>query len=583
MSVSDNLPLRDLQKIILGERMEPLSSVEIRNLFSYPNTPESVLYIISALNRNKIDPNTTLVQAIGNATRKKDLVPIALALRYGADPNLYVNAPSVGDIHILAYVYLVLSKKSLAILNSVVIMLMAMNSDPRQVVFNPKGEVITDEYSLVEPIKGQSVMDWLSDQGYDNILGQIEGQNYQDVEAGFMTTLATFLDKPDLLNGKPKLDEMVYSHSVEVLNENKSDYIPNIGMLEAVKYLNLNAFETYINEGASPSYSDINNLIMLVKNYNNNEDLISMCQAREMLIYAISTGTILDKYQAKLIKDINPKVFNKVMTVYQQPYWVKVCTIPKGPVHDKLKLLAYQLNLYPEAPKETLCYQIKNITKADPDLVKSSVVKRQKCRISSDVSCINQFDGSENPPKMECSNKSLLSKDLYDYPDSDIAYYRDYQDNLWCFSSNNFEKMVNKKINPYTQVEFPPYYLDDVKRKIDYISTYRSMDEMPVPISDTIDTLSVADEPDNTWTDKYVEEFNKMSMENGTEIDTNTLSKADMEEILGGLGIDANLTDLDTDNAVRTFSVVGYDNIRENNVDERKFYESVQRMSKGKF
>src|SRR5438105_1135115 len=106
----NNLALRDLQKIILGNRKEPLSAIEIRNLFSYPTSPETILYIITALNQQKLDPHTALIQAIAHATKKEDLVPIALALRYGADPNLYVNAPNIGDIHILGYSYLVLSK-----------------------------------------------------------------------------------------------------------------------------------------------------------------------------------------------------------------------------------------------------------------------------------------------------------------------------------------------------------------------------------------------------------------------------------------------------------------------------------------
>ena len=136
MATPDNLPLRDLQKIILGERTEPLSIIEIRNLFSYPTTPESILYLITALNRNKIDPNTTLIQGIDNANHKQDLVPIALSLRYGADPNLYVNFPTVGDIHILGFVYLVVSYKTLPLLNSLVIMLMAMGADPNRLVFD---------------------------------------------------------------------------------------------------------------------------------------------------------------------------------------------------------------------------------------------------------------------------------------------------------------------------------------------------------------------------------------------------------------------------------------------------------------
>jgi hypothetical protein len=231
MATPDNLPLRDLQKIILGTREEPLSVVEIKNLFSYPTTPESILYIITALNRGKIDPNTTLIQSINNANKKQDLVPVALSLRYGADPNLYVNVSNVGNIHILAYTYLSLCQKDLPILNSVVIMLVALGTDSNLPVFDNDCGVVRDEYSLVEPIKGQSVIEWLDDQGYDTIIPQIKNQNYESVEPSFMTTLATFLDNPDLVPSGliPRLDETIGSHSVDIFNKYSSKSDPKIG------------------------------------------------------------------------------------------------------------------------------------------------------------------------------------------------------------------------------------------------------------------------------------------------------------------------------------------------------------------
>lgn len=581
MATPDNLPLRDLQNIILGERTEPLSVIEIRNLFSYPTTPESILYIITALNRSKIDPNTTLVQGISNANRKEDLVPIALSLRYGADPNLYVNFPSIGDIHILGFVYLVVSYKTLPLLNALVIMLMAMGSDPNKLIFDTKGGIIKDEYSLVEPLKGPSVLNWLEDQGYDTIIPQIQGQNYTKVEKDFMTTLATFLDKPELIPTEsiPRLNEVIGSHSGDIFSKYVNDSEPNIGLKISRDYINVSTYEKYVDLGAVLNYGEINDMILSVKKYKELGDIISIGQIREMLLYSITRGMILDQDQVDLIKEIDPRFYTKFMEKYSVPYWIKACNTTNGKPHYRLKQLSYQLNLYPEAPKDVLCYQIKLITQADPDMVKQSVITRQQVRIKSDVAYINQFDNGDVPPDIKCNNRSLLGGNLYDYPDADIAYYRDYQDSLWCFTSNNFLKMVDKQVNPYTNQLFPQWFLDEINRKIEFISKYRSMEEDPTPISIVIDNLNLNDTPDNTYNKNIITNFNQMLIENNL-MDNNikNLSIEALKEILkDNFGISINLDDITREHAEKTFSIVSYQELLNN--PSKNYFKQIEERS----
>ncbi len=586
MASPDDLPLRDLQKIILGERVEPLSVIEIRNLFSYPTTPESILYIITALNRNKIDPNTTLVQAIDNANNKEDLVPIALSLRYGADPNLYVNAPNIGDIHILAFVYVILSNKTSALLNSLVIMLMAMGSDPNRLVFDAKGGIITDEYSLMEPLKGQSVLGWLEEQGYYTIIPQIESQKYDDVETTFMTTLATFLDKPELIpkESTPRLDEVIGAHSVEIFNE----YINNVDTQTGIRlsryFLNLDIYERFVDLGGSLKYGEINDLILSVKKYKEAGDIISMGQVREMMLYSISRGAILDQYQMDLIKDIDIRVYQKVLASYEQPYWIKACATTKGVPDAKLKRLAYQLNLDPEAPKDTLCNQIKMITQADPELVKKSAIVRQQVRIRSDIAYINQFDDGENPPDIKCNNLSLLSNNIYDFPDADIAYYRDYQDSLWCFTSNNYIKMLKKKVNPYTTQPFPEWFLDNINRKVKFISKYRSIEDELVSISITIDNLSRPDIPDNTYSDNNIKNFDKMLVDHDiVEWNISNLTADEMNDLLSNnFKVSVDLRGITREHAEKTFEIISYEELSSNPDLADNFFQQMIEKSRNK-
>lgn len=576
---ANNLPLRDLQKIILGKRKEPLSTIEIRNLFSYPTTPESILYIITALNREKIDSNTTLIQGIANATKKEDLVPIALALRYGADPNLYVNAPNIGDIHILGYSSLVLSKKDLALLNSVIIMLMAMGADPNEPIFDSKGGVVRDEFSLVEPIKGQSILDWLDDQGFSTIIPEIRDQNYNKVEKVFMTMLGTFLDKNKLIVTDPRLDEVIGAHSTLIFTKHEGKANKDAGLRVSRAYLNIETFEKFVDRGATLNYGEINDLILSIKGYKDAGDLISMGQIRQMLTYAISHGIIIDKYQEEMIKEIDKTIHDKIIEVYGVPYWKKICQTAKGKVPDKLKILAYRLNLYPESPKDTLCFQIKKIVQADPDKVKKSAINRQVNRVRTIVSYINEFE--DGPPSLNCSNESVLNANIYDFPDVDIAFYKDDQESLWCFGSNNFAKIIRQKKNPYTTQKFPQYFLDDVATQIEFISKYRAIDDMPVSISETIDTINSPDEITNEYTNKHSKMFEEMMASNGvSEWNIEKLSNKDLQKIMvENFNLDTNLTNLSRDHAVKTFYVVSYFELLENPELTDKFFEQIEEES----
>lgn len=559
MDRTDNLPLRDLQKILLGKRKEPLSPIEIRNLFSYPTTPESILYIITALNKKKIDPNTTLIQAIANATKKEDLVPVALSIRYGADPNLYVNAPNIGNIHILGYVYLVLKNNDTALLNAVVIMLMASGADPHLPIFDSKGGAIKDEFSLLDPIRGQSVTEWLYSQGIDTIVPLIKNQNYDKVDKRYMTTIATFLDRDDLLQLDPRLDEVIGAHAIKILEKHEGKANRDIGLRTSKDYLNLTSYEKFVDAGAYLNYAEVNDMILSLKAYKDLGDIISAGQVRQMLLYSISRGEILDKDQLDMIEKIDETTYNRVVKAYSIPYWQKVCKTAKGSVPDKLKLLAYRLNLYPEYPKGVLCNQIQKISQADPETVKKSAIERQRTRIRSDVAFINQFSDNK-PPVINCSNRSVLKTNIYDYPDVDIAYYMDDQESLWCFNSVNFVKILERGKNPYTNQPFPDFFLERVQKQKEFIERYRSIDETPATISETVDSLVLPDTFDNEYSEKYVKRFEEMMIMNGvSEWNIKKLTKEDLQQILSNnLNINTSLVSLSRSHAVKTFYIVSY-------------------------
>ena len=572
-----NVSLSDLIKIILGKREEPLSPVEIKNIFSQTISPETHLHLLSALQGKKIDPHTMLVQSIANSKEKDDLIGVALALKFGADPNLYVSTPQIGDIHILAYSYIVLSDRDIRVLNSIIIMLFIMGSNPDQLVFNAPCEEIRDEYSLVEPVKGQTVLEWLDDQGYSTIIPQII-DDIDNIDDKFITFIGTLLDKNDIIKQKPDLQTMVQSLSVKVFDKYYQEYDSQEGLELSIKYLNIDAYEQFLKRGATINYGQINDIILQIGEYKQQKDYISMNQLRNMLLYSIKSGIILDLYQLELAEKTCETLFTKIITAYQQPYWIKISTNPEGKSDDKLKLLAYRLNLNPKWSKRKLSQQIKNITQADPDFVKRSVIARQITRIQSDVSYIYEFD-NKCPFNIKCSNNTMSGiKTPYDYPDSDIVYYRDDNNKLWCFTSNNYLKMVSKKHNPYNNEPFPKKVIKDTLQKIKFISKYRSIDSEPQSISTTIDQLNQEDQIDNFYTDKYVNNFKNILNQYGLSYECiNQLSLEEMENILKTkLNITTNLKKLDIIHGQITFVILVYHEIKNNTELQQKIIDSIK-------
>jgi hypothetical protein len=571
MDCQDNIALRDLQKLIVGERIQELSSMETRNLFSCPTSPESILFLITALNCKLVDPNTTLLQSIANAKSKEDILPIALALRYGADPNLYVNVPTVGNIHILGYSYLALSNRDLPVLNSVIILLSIKGTDPSMMVFDNDGGAIKDEFSILDPITGQSVDQWLNDQGFDTIIPRIANQNYEDVNNEFLTLLGVMLDDQEIINQSettPDIIDVIQSHSMKVFNNINHNNHNNISGIDlAIRYLNLEAFEKYIDQGFLLTYTQVNELIDMIRKYHDIDNMVAMCQVKKMLLYSLEYGTEIDLYQYNMIKDTgDPEIISEIDMVYHQPYWKKICKVTSGLVPEKLKTLAYGLNLYPEYPKETLCGRIRRIVQADPDQVSKSLLTRQKYRIFSCVSHINEFslDGNNIIPP---NNISMYS-DIYGYPDADIAFYLDSQDNIWVFPSRVYDKILDKKVNPYTNQEFPEYFLDRVKRNKDYRSKYTcDCESVPIPI--VVNKLHCNDTINNNTTCMYEKLFMEILSGAGLfEWHIEKLSKPDMEKLmLDNFNVRTDLTNLTLEHAIKTFYIVSYLNLSKDTND----------------
>ena len=472
--------LDEIQRIIYGERNNPFTPLEINKLFSEPITSEFNIIIYTAFQRKILDPDISILQIISLAKRGEHIILIALCLRFGADPNMYVNAPKLGTMHILGYIYNTLrSIGSTEVLNTIILMFLVEGSKISLPIFDSlSGKVILDSVNTNNKRSQATVSDWLIDQGYNNILqiGDVT-ELYKLVGVEPLTLLSILLDKPNLMNRDYSSEDVTLAirtfSNISLTNMVKT--LPKLNysnMLDlAVDYYNSYSYEKFI-VFCLPSYTLINKIITMMKSSKNR---LVIQELEKMLLISISNGVELDSNQVNIIGTIGQNTLSIVMKEYEQPYWKKVCknVTTSNDIPETLRRLAISLNIDPTIGKKAICDNIDSLSKSDKQILVQAAKYRQERRISSNLGTINEFINETNPV-LVCRNKNLLQNDPLEYNDIDLAYYRDNQGVVWCFVSDTFESILETGINPYNSISLPKTFILELQHKV---SVLKSLDK----------------------------------------------------------------------------------------------------------
>jgi len=583
--------LNEVQKKIYGQRNEKLTPIEINRLFQSPVTPEFNLTIYHGLQRNAIDPDVTILQAIPRAKSRDYLISIALCLRFGADANMYVNAPKLGTVHILGYVYNILGGDRFAdeneiadenVLNTIVLMLIAEGSRPSLPMFDRKAGKIRGETEA--PSTSLSVAEWLNDQGYPTILDRINigdsSELQRIVDKDSLAILSILLDMPTLMGRDYEPRDMLLAiRSFSPISFDKIP-TPNVKVMmdyksldDAVTYLNSTAFDKLIKRGQLPSYILINKILIGMRAYRNLGRIIAVQELERMLLSSIEVGTQLDQDQLSIVSVMGPDILNAVMREHEQPYWRKICKSPNlhGEPPESLRKLAISLNIDPSMSQVAICDKINALSKADKEILKDAARKRQQIRMAGDLGHINEFL-NDKVPNLTCRNKSLLPHDPFDYNDIDIAYYRDDQGVSWCFPSDQFASILESGVNPYNSTVLPAAFKEQLKYQINVlkrlgidasrgeIGIYTS--RIPVTFSQSIDNLTSKDVVSERSSEQALDTFIQIASRNNISPETiRSLSKERMMDALKSINYDVNLAPLSTSHGlVTTARIIEYVN-----------------------
>lgn len=571
MQNSGTSVLIELQRLIYGQRTSEMTPLEIYNLFQEPITSEFNLTLYLALQQQKLNPNITILQIIPRANSKEYLIPIALCLRFGTDPNLYVNAPKLGIIHIMGYIYYSLGRNSdKNILNTIVLMFLAKGTRPSLQMFDANAGKIRNPTELPPML---TTLEWINNQGYQTILNQVtiaeasELQKYLDAES--LASLSLILDMTNLINRPYQEKDMTLA--IRAFSKKSIEKIPRPTIIEemdyksiddAVTYLNFDAFDYLVNQGCIPSYLIVNTLLVNMRAYKNMNNYLAVQSLEKMLISSVSVGVQLDSDQLVILSTMNKEIISTIVQYYEQPQWLKLCRVPGTPLNESLKKIAVTLNLDTTLSSQSTCRDLSKLSAADKTVLIDAARRRQQLRLAVECGTIDDFIGG-NVPNLTIRNASVMTHSPFDYNDIDISYYKDDQGAIWGFTSDKYRDILEGGVNPYNSTILPDTFKEQLKYKLSFFKEQEDpVPKHPLTFAEALNNLTVPERITDNSSEESLRKFMLLSVNHGISTETiRTLSKEQMARSLRVIGFTPDLAPLSTSHAfVTTARIVNYVN-----------------------
>jgi len=588
---------------------ESLSAGEIRTFFGELNKlpqaeiarwPEFIFLTYKGLMKKVMKPNLVLAMTISQVMGDRCLIPIALALRSGGNPNMYISTKKYGDIHILGYLQTLGQPETT--LQKIIVLLCLFGASADKPFAYKKPD---------EPKDIKTVYEWATQAGYKS-LDRVRTPDRETiltwVKPPILNELALISDKTNFLVEDYEEDLFGPDNggkgTYHLRSLNTSDYILQIiafvplnksilpisrwiggdynSLRLALTSFNEEAFHYCLTVGQFPSYQLVNEIILKMKTYRETKHVLFIQELEQILLDAIDIGTRLDSEQMALLETMGGPTLEKIKKAYLLPYWKKACSsdileTEKGKkkskfdyryeIPDDLRLLAAQLNL-PDDSRGSICREIDRVSKVNRDVLIQKNRDRQKARLANNLLWF--VDPEEQQPGEEksavCDNNNF---NLTDYADLDIAYYRDKDGKVWCFTSDAFPAIIEKQINPYNETYLPTTFVTKIRGQLDLLTRLGLATKGPsgytkqikaVPFEKILADLDQADKLDDEKSQRILRVFYSLGMTAGfSEEKLNQMKPEDFQRALHQIGFkDVTLNGLTKQHMLLTVAHIIY-------------------------
>lgn len=487
--------------------------------------------------------NNSLSIAVSKIKTDIDLSIINICIKNGADPNSYLDVPSLGPAHILVYAYTILSYELFEMLYYLLILLGGNANVPAfKIEEKDFGELDVSRYKKPS-IVIESVYEWLVN--HDDKNSQLK-RTSTDIIAYILSDefdshkreiLSVYLDQEDLLRGSHHHHHHHYYWSTEMIpyllcsrnpNWNKIKLPDDLTLEQKSEFLKIAVNSTFsllvdnmLALGYRPSYTDFAFWIAHYKqihSIDNEKFLIQECE--KIFISLVNIGYQMDMYCIDEIGSINPEFRVKILDAYNVPLWKKVCTQNDEYIPDELRTVSLYLGIPDDSHKNDFCHAIERITMADLQTLAKANRKRNSDTIASKINFLSDYISESYGKCVTCDNFTSFKDNPLDYSEKMLAYYKSTDQKIWCFLSKDFERLLQTGINPSNNEKLPFEFLQQIQGKINVLKHFG------IPLSDNrsiekiVLSLKTPDQPNNNKTDLYINSIKNLLEIRGITEDT---------------------------------------------------------------
>ena len=595
------------------------------------------IYAISAnflkmiMDEKQVNPNFILAALVKHTRNYIGLFLIGLAIRKGANPNVYFGQPGYGNIHVLCAA----SIRTTGGVNDpyfryIINLLKLMGSNIDYPAYNVKDhdhEEIDVKY--VEKIAkahgdktlgGLTVKEFIQEQG--KVPNEDKNEFLNTISDNYLVHFMLATDNATLFNmfGKSSFVVDIVTNpehtlvlmfnisvagAMNVANEITKKTVPasaqlidaqSVPIYAAALAFDKELFSLMVKKGSAVKYVSINQLIAGYKKYKD-ERFKFYKNAFYMLLDAVNVGVEIDLYQYDLLSSAADfDELEEIKKAYEQPRWKKLCSIVSpeetGKPRQELKQIAFELNLDYNMSEEQICNKLKQISLINRDDYFSAVVERQEDRMAAELASSEDYLGATSMPSKKqrprCNPKSMVIRNPYAYGDGRMAFYRDPKDGeVWCFTSDTFSNLIHSKINPYTGDRLPDKFIETMRSQVTILREMGLFD-FSHSIKDTLkEYFDRGNRPDNKKTDYAFNTASKclslygVSEERLSSLKTITLEDTILRDISG---VKLNFFNMLTPkHQLVTVMRIIYSISKQKDFEATEFYATIARSINGDF
>ena len=471
--------------------------------FELGPTPIANFLLQRALLEKTVSLDPTLLQALLRLEDRRYLVSVALLLRSGANANMYVSSSRYGNLHLIAYLYLVLAGKvAPEVLETAVIWLLLFGARLNSPVTPTATESLRSWLLNREDFPAEAFLRRynLSSESIEGILPLIPAEG--------MTAYSIALNRPAWRTRAYQTSD----------TERATRYFATLALEEiplqltdlplAVEYYNLAAFSLFYARGARLNYLELNHLLLKLGALQPKYPLAAT-ELIKMLEVASEYGMELDSEQVKLLSAVPLEERSKLVTLYSQPYWKKVCLSAPEVLPAQFRSLATYFNLPLTSTRKEICETFEELSKLSPEVLQTTILARQEERLINRVAWMREYatDGTTN---LTFVNRYFPDgTDRLSFDDYHLAYYR-VAEKVYLYTSESFASLVTDGFNPETRQPLPPEFLFELRGKLELLALLPTY-----PVTSSFKVIPALTQPDQISEEEFLARFYLLAAQYG--------------------------------------------------------------------